>query len=96
MNNLGLAGAVALLYWWSVRREPRRLRLGVYLVVVLWLLFLAATNLMAALLPQDGLWPLVILVPLPLSVLVLAGLLVANGLTMVRKEGRSLGNLLSL
>lgn len=96
MSNLGLALAVALLYWWSVRREPRRLRLGVYLVAVLWLLFLAAMNLVAALLPQGGLWPLVILVPLPLSVLVLAGLLVANGLTMVRKEGRSLGNLLSL
>lgn len=96
MSNLGLALAVALLYWGSVRREPRRLRLGVYLVAVLWLLFLAAMNLVAALLPQDGLWPLVILGPLPFSVLVLAGLLVANGLTMVRKEGRSLGNLLSL
>ncbi|MEO6998883.1 MAG: YdcF family protein [Terracoccus sp.] len=96
MSNLALALAVALLYWWSARREPRRLRLGVYLVAILWLVFLAAMNLVAASLPQDGLWPLVILVPLPLSVLVLAGFLVANGLTMVRKEGRSLSNLLSL
>lgn len=93
MGYLVLALASALLYRWSARREPRRLRLGVYLVATLWLLFIAAMNLAAALLPQNGLWPHVGLAPLPLSVLVLAGLSVADGLTMVRQEGRSIGNL---
>ncbi|MFC7401740.1 YdcF family protein [Citricoccus sp. GCM10030269] len=37
-----------------------------------------------------------ILLALPFSVLVLAGFLIRNGVQMVRREGRSLGNLLSL
>ena len=94
MGNLVLAVAVAVLYRWSVRHEPRQLRLGVYLVAALWFLFAAVLNLVAALLPQGGLWPLVVLTPLPVSVLVLAGYLIAHGLTVVRHAGRGLGALL--
>ncbi len=96
MGNLVLAIAVALLYRSSVRREPRRLRLGAYLVAVVWLLFAASMNLVDALLPRHGLWPLLVLAPLPLSVLVLAAFLVADGLTMVRQRNRGLRDLLAL
>ncbi len=92
MGFLALAVAVALLYRWSARREPRCQRLGVYLVAVFWLLFVAAMNLVAALLPHDRLSPFLVLVPLPVAVIVLAGFMLADGLAMVRKEGRSLAN----
>lgn len=87
---LGLAIAGALLYRWSVRREPRRLRLGVCLVAVLWSILAAATSLLAALVPQLGPWPLVALVPLPASVLVLAGFMVVGAVKMARRQGTSL------
>ena len=87
---------MALLYRWSVRREPRRLRLGAYLVAVLWLLLAAAVNLVDVVLPQPGRWPLLVLAPLPVSVVVLAGFVVADGVTMLRKGARSLGSLRSL
>lgn len=96
MGNLVLALAVTLLYRSSVRREPRRLRLGVYLVAVVWLLFGATANLIDALLPQGAVGPLVVLAPLPLSVLVLAAFVVADGLTMMRHRSRNGRELLAL
>ncbi|MDN5765979.1 MAG: YdcF family protein [Humibacillus sp.] len=96
MGNLVLALAVALLYWWSVRREPRRLRLGVYLVTVPWLLLAAAANLGAAALPQHNHWPMLVLAPLPLSVLALAGLVIVDSLTVLRTGGRNLRHLRTL
>lgn len=96
MGNLVLALAVALLYWWSVRREPRRLRLGVYLVAVPWLLLAAAANLDSLALPQRGHWSLVVLAPLPLSVLGLAGLVIVDGVTLLSRGGRNLRHLRTL
>lgn len=96
MGNLVLALAVALLYWWSVRREPRRLRLGVYLVAVPWLLLAAAANLDSLALPQRCHWSLVVLAPLPLSVLGLAGLVIVDGVTLLSRDGRNLRHLRTL
>ncbi|SDE29519.1 YdcF family protein [Auraticoccus monumenti] len=85
--------------WVAVRRtraEPRRLSNGFWLLAAA---LLALNALVGLGLPGSGVISLVVggaLVLSPLLVLVLAVLLVANGVQMVRKEGRSLGNLLSL
>lgn len=96
MGSLLVAVALLGVFWVSWRREPRRLRLGVYLVLAAWFALGALLQLTRDLWPTDGVWALLPLLPVPLTVLALAGFLVANGLMMVRKEGRSLGNLLSL
>ena len=96
MGSLVVAVVLLVVFWISWRREPRRLRLGVYLVLAAWFALGALLQLTRDLWPSDGVWALLPLLPVPLTVLALAGFLVANGLTMVRKEGRSLSNLLSL
>lgn len=96
MGSLVAALVLTALYVRSRRRDPRRLRLGVYLVLVGWIVLGGLLQAAQRVLPRDDLWSLLPFVPIPLTVLGLAGFLVANGLTMVRKEGRSLGNLLSL
>ncbi|MFJ1593092.1 YdcF family protein [Kitasatospora albolonga] len=89
--------AVLLLWFcWGVRQDRRQFRNAV-------LLGLTVLSLSFALLTQVDRLPgnlavlvysLVFLVPV-LAVVVLGGFLVGNGLTMVRKEGRSPANLLS-
>ncbi|WP_076260043.1 YdcF family protein [Intrasporangium flavum] len=85
---LGLAGA-----WW--RREPRRWRIGVALTVVVWLAAAAALDGLDAIL--DGTrWGDAVVLTLPWALALVAGVvLVVNGLRMVRREGRTLANLLS-
>ncbi|MEC3953688.1 YdcF family protein [Nocardia sp. CDC153] len=76
-----------------VRREPRRLGNGVVLLIALAFTVIgvihtdsgSALSLLAA----------VIIVLSPLLVLVLAGLLMVNGILMVRREGLRVANLLS-
>lgn len=87
----------------SAALDPRKVRTGVYLLVSLTTF---AMTLLGQLL--DGLgtllpnseaqaWALLVLVGVvAISIVVLGILLVLNGLTVVRKEGRSLAHLLSL
>ncbi|TQM64999.1 YdcF family protein [Humibacillus xanthopallidus] len=100
MRLLVHAAIIALglvLYAVSSRTEPRRWRNGVFLLVAVW----SAVDLVAGEVAdrlgverhEDG----VVLLALPwLSAVVLGLLLLVNGLRMVRREGRSLSNLLSL
>jgi uncharacterized SAM-binding protein YcdF (DUF218 family) len=86
-----------ILYVQSVRTETRRWRNGVFLLVVLW----AAVDLVAGeivgRLGVDRHADSVVLLAVPwLSAVALGLLLLLNGLRMVRREGRSLSNLLSL
>jgi len=96
MTLLVPAAVFAILYVVSRRRDARRLRNGVFLVGALGALLLAGVLELAA---ASALLQLVVVLGFGLAgvlILVLAVFLVANGVTMLRLEGRSLGNLLSL
>lgn len=93
-----LAVAVVIFFWFrhSVAVDRRRLRNGVLLLMLVWVGLAAVSELLLWVGPL-GLLPLGVLGSLlPLTVVVLIVFLVANGFTMLRKEGRSLSNLLSL
>ena len=96
MTSLILAAVFAVLYVVSRRRDRRLLRNGVFLVGALFFGLVGVLGLLVETVPGLGLVVVLLLALLPAAVLVLAAFLVANGLTMVRKEGRSLANLLSL
>ena len=95
-----LSAILAVGCWWWYRhmweREPRRLRTAVLALLAGWFALSITVEAVTYFLPGAGLLVLVVLALLPLSVFVLAGMLVRNGLRMVRREGRSLGNSLSL
>lgn len=84
---------------WSVRRDARSLRTG-FLVVVTAYYLLGLLAFLASQVPLlDVVADLVVLATLAvalLGLLLLPLLLIANGVLMVRRESRSLGNLLSL
>ncbi|MFJ5921473.1 YdcF family protein [Kitasatospora sp. NPDC092948] len=86
-----------LLFAIGVRRDRRRFRNAVYLG--LGITFLAFA-LLVTLGQADSVLAETVLIAIVLvpavGTLVLAGLLIANGFKMLRKEGRRLGNLLSL
>lgn len=87
------AAVFAALYVASRRRDARRLRNGVFLVAGI------ACALVALLSEASRTTPFTVFLAgfgTVLLVGVLAVLLIANGITMSRLEGRSLGNLLSL
>ena len=87
------AAVFAVLYVASRRRDARRLRNGVFLVSAI------ACALVALLSEASRTTPFTVLLAAFGTVLlvgVLGVLLVGNGITMLRLEGRSLGNLLSL
>lgn len=80
----------------SFRRDRRRLRNGVYLVMAL---LFSALGILLALGPVSpvGIAVTLLMVTLvPLVTLTLAVFLIANGVTMIRREGHSPANLLSL
>lgn len=91
---------LALVCWLGARRvartDPRRLRLGVLTLGVGFLGLAAVLEFLTYVIPAAGYVLVAVFVLLPLSVLVLAANLVRNGLQMRRREGRSLGNSLSL
>jgi uncharacterized SAM-binding protein YcdF (DUF218 family) len=93
---LALALIFAALYVYYRRKDRRLLRNGVFLVAAAWFAVAGVVGLLSELVPGFGLLPLAVLALTPLAVLVLAGFLLANGITMLRSEGHSLGNLLSL
>lgn len=95
-----ISALMALGCWLLFRRlwraEPRRLRLAVLLLVGAWFAWGAVLEVIAYFSPEVQALLGLVLLALPFSVLVLAGFLIRNGVQMVRREGRSLGNLLSL
>lgn len=95
-----ISALLALGCWLLFRRmwraEPRRLRIAAVLLVGAWLAWGAVLEVIAYFSPELQTLLGLVLLALPFSVLVLAGFLIHNGFQMVRREGRSLGNLLSL
>lgn len=85
-----------LLYRKMWRTEPRRLRTAVVLLVGAWFAWGAVVEVIGYFSPEVQALIGLVLLALPFSVLVLAGFLIRNGVQMVRREGRSLGNLLSM
>ncbi|WP_338104500.1 YdcF family protein, partial [Rathayibacter iranicus] len=78
-------------------REPRMLRNGVFLVAaILFAVFTPLLLLIEAVPVVAEYLALAALVLVPLAILALGGALLVNGVQMMRREGRSLGNLLSL
>lgn len=90
-------GIWLLLSW---RKEKRRLRNGVLIALLIYSLVGLALRLLAATpVLGEALSPwvnLILLLAVPFSVLALAVLLIANGVTMMRRESRTPGNMLSL
>lgn len=95
--------------WMFLRRDPRMLRIGVLLVVgtvfvlgflidQLWRLleYIPAWGEVLGDSTGVGIAVFLLLLASPVGYLALVGFLLVNGLTMIRREGRSLGNLLSL
>ena len=85
---------------WAARRmwaeEPRRLRIAALALVGAWFGFWALLEISAYLgVPAALVLPLGALL-LPFSVVALAVILIRNGMHMLTREGRSLGNSLSL
>lgn len=87
------------LLWWSLRKDPRSLRNGVLVVVAAYCL-LGSVSLFISAVPvlqvAADVIRVVLLGLIVLGLLLLPLLLTANGILMVRRESRSLGNLLSL
>lgn len=72
------------------------LRNGVVLVAACYFALTALSDLLAEWIPGFSMLFLVLLALVPFAILVLAAALIHNGMVMMRSEGRSLGNLLSL
>ncbi|WP_060887201.1 YdcF family protein [Streptomyces caniscabiei] len=91
------AGVFFLMFACSFLYDRRLVRNGVYLFFALLFLSLgllyklASASATATLILLSTLWLLLVLLPF-----MLATFLIANGMTMMRREGRSLANLLSL
>ncbi len=91
-----IAAVFVVLYVVYRRRDRRMLRNGFFLLGACGFGVLAVLGSLAAVVPGLGFLVLVAFALLPLAVLVLAVFLIGNGITMLRAEGRSLGNVLSL
>ncbi|MDO3698055.1 YdcF family protein, partial [Curtobacterium flaccumfaciens] len=100
MLGLGAAPVFALLflvlYVLGRRRDPRMLRNGVFLTAAVLFGLATVVAVLTRVVPGFSLLVAVVLLLVPLAVVVLGVALVANGLQMLRAEGRSVGNLLSL
>ena len=96
MTSLTLAVLLAGLYVWLRRKDRRMLRNGVVLVAAGWFAITGVAEVLSRWFPPFNYIGFAVLALAPLAVLVLAGFLIANGLTMLRSEGRRLGNLLTL
>ncbi|MET0161035.1 MAG: YdcF family protein [Microbacteriaceae bacterium] len=93
---LGIAALLLLAFAIFRRRDPRMLRNGVLLTGAIAFGALGALSLAAEVNPIASFALLLLAVALPVSVVVFGVALIANGVTMLRREGRSLGNQLSL
>ena len=95
-----LGAMVTTAFWWTIyllvfRRDRRRVRNGALLLIALYSSISLMARLVSTTLPLGDLLVLAAAGLALLGVVALGVFLIANGLTMVRKEGRSLGNLLS-
>ena len=95
---MSLIPAVILfvLYFYLRRKDRRMLRNGVVLVAAGYFAVLALSEFLTRWIPGFSLLVVLIMALVPLAILVLAAALIHNGVVMMRFEGRSLGNLLSL
>lgn len=85
-----------VLYFYLRRKDRRMLRNGVVLVAAGYFAVLALSEFLTRWIPGFFLLVVLIMALVPLAILVLAAALIHNGVVMMRFEGRSLGNLLSL
>lgn len=92
----GIALVFFLLFVASRRRDARRFRNGVFLLMAGGFAVVALSGLLVAAFPPLVFVFVIAAVLVPVLVLALAVFAIANGVTMLRSEGRSLGNLLSL
>lgn len=93
---LALALVCAIAYVLFRRRDRRMLRNGVLLLGVVTFTTLGIVELVVQRFPAAQVLVVGALLLFPVGVVVLAAFLIANGVRMFRREGRSLGNLLSL
>ncbi|MET1006326.1 MAG: YdcF family protein [Propionibacteriaceae bacterium] len=96
MESLLIAAVFLGLYAYYRRRDRRLLRNGVFLLATIWFGVTGVLGIVAAAVPGISWISLLVLALTPLAVIVLAVFLIGNGLTMIRSERRSLGNLMSL
>ncbi|MGN5732632.1 YdcF family protein [Arthrobacter psychrochitiniphilus] len=96
MFSLFLAAILAATYVYLRRKDARMLRNGIVLVAACWFTLTGVADILSQWFPWTALITLSIVALTPLAVIVLAGFLISNGVTMLRREGRSIGNLLSL
>lgn len=96
MISLILAIVLGCVYVYLRRKDARMLRNGIVLVAACWFALLGTTEILAQWFPWTSWIALAIVALSPFAIVVLAGFLISNGATMMRNEGRSLGNLLSL
>ncbi|WP_209684248.1 YdcF family protein [Arthrobacter stackebrandtii] len=94
--SLFFAAALGCSYVYLRRKDPRMLRNGLVLVAACWFAAVGALDVLSQWFPWTSWITLALFALTPLAIVVLAGFLISNGATMMRHEGRSLGNLLSL
>ncbi|WP_129657123.1 YdcF family protein [Rothia uropygialis] len=96
VTHSALACFFFLLYAWGRRRDPRMIRNGVFLTIGVGVCILLGLTLLARV--ESVAWPVVVtmFVVTPIALVILSIALIANGVVMLRYEGRRLGNLLSL
>jgi uncharacterized SAM-binding protein YcdF (DUF218 family) len=94
----GLVPALAflVLYVLCRRHDPRMLRNGVFLTAAILFGVAAVVSILTELVPGFGVVVGLVVLLVPLAVVALGVALIANGVQMSRREGRSLGNMLSL
>lgn len=93
---LFLAAVFAVLYASARRRDTRMIRNGVFLTAAALLAVFGVLALLALVVPGLGAALALLVLLVPVAIVVLGIALIGNGITMLRLEGRSLGNLLSL
>ncbi|MFW0771717.1 YdcF family protein [Paenarthrobacter nitroguajacolicus] len=96
MLNLVLGLLFSGLFLASFQSDRRRLRNGVLLLVAAWFLLQALLEFLIDLNPWFEWLNLVVLVVPVVSIFVFAGFLIANGVTMVRREGPGITSFLPI
>lgn len=93
---LALAAVFVVAYAICRSRDPRMLRNGVFLTAAVVFGVLGVLDVAADRSTVAGIVLALLTLAIPVSVVVFGVALVVNGVTMLRREGRSLGNQLSL
>lgn len=95
MLSLVIALVLGLALWRSWSSEKRRLRNGFLLLGTVWFGTIAVVELVATAIPGVRIVWFAAFLLLPLLAIALVGFLLVNGVVMMQREGRNLGNLLS-